>query len=124
MRKALVALAAAAAFLAATLAAPQPADASQSGRRLLQGIIIGGAAVALFGAAARASIDPRYHAYAPVEGYYYYPQYAASPLAPCPGGFWAAKPVAFNQFGQPVAWGKPRWFCPPQGYGYSYYVYR
>ncbi|MCC6946528.1 MAG: hypothetical protein IT539_02065 [Bradyrhizobiaceae bacterium] len=124
MKKALVALAAGAAFLAATMAVPNPADASSSGRRLTQGILLGIAGAALFGAAARAAIDPRYHAYAPVEGYYYYPTYAAAPLAPCPGGFWAARPTAFDAFGRPVRWSKPRWVCPPQGYGYTHYYYR
>jgi len=123
-KKALVALAAGAAFLAATMAVPNPADASSSGRRLTQGILLGIAGAALFGAAARASIEPRYHSYAPVEGYYYYPGYAAAPAARCPGGFWSARPVAFDQWRRPVRWSKPRWVCPPRGYSSRHYYYR
>ncbi|MEX2127506.1 MAG: hypothetical protein WD871_04615 [Xanthobacteraceae bacterium] len=122
MKKALIALVTAASFAAAA-AIPSPADAQgRAERRFFQALGIGAAVVGgalLFGAAARAHIDPRYHTYAPVEGYYYYPQYVAAPLAPCPGGFWAYR---MNSFGQPV--GQPRWVCPPQGYAATQYIYR
>jgi hypothetical protein len=123
MKKAVIALAAAAAIGAASLAAPSPAEA-QSTRQILRGIGIGAAVVGgalLFGAAARAHLDPRYHAYAPVEGYYYVPGHVYAAPAPiaCPNGFWAYR---VNQHGQP--YGNPRWICSPSGYYASHYVYR
>jgi hypothetical protein len=122
MKRALIALLTAACF-AAVAALPSPADAQgraerQFLRALGTGAAIVGAAL-LFGAAARAHMDPQYHAFAPVQGYYYYPQYTAAPLAPCPGGFWAYK---MNKHGQPV--GEPKWFCPPQGYSAQQYMYQ
>jgi hypothetical protein len=125
MKKVLIALLTAASLVAA-VTVPDPADASSS-RRFWQGVGIGvGAAVvggALFGAAARASLAPAYQPYAPVEGYYYYPTYAGAVPVGCPNGFWAAKVVGVNQFGQPV-YGKPRWICPPAGYTQVHYIYR
>jgi hypothetical protein len=121
MKKALIAVAVAFA-LAASAVMPTTADASSRGR-FWGGVAAGVGAAVLFGAAARASIDPRWHGYAPAEGYYYYPGYAAAPAAPCPGGFWGARVVGRNQYGQPI-YGNPRWVCPPQGYSYSNYYYR
>jgi hypothetical protein len=123
MRKAIIALAAAAALGLASVAAPAPAQA-QSTRDILRGLAIGGAIVGgalLFGAAARAHLDPRWHPWAPVEGYYYVqgPVYAVAPPAPCPNGFWAYR---INSRGQP--YGNPRWVCPPQGYYSTHYIYR
>jgi hypothetical protein len=122
MRKALIALAATAALLF-SIAAPAPAQA-QSTRDIVRGLAIGGAIVGgaiLFGHAARAHLDPRYHAYAPVEGYYYVPGhvYAGPVPVACPNGFWAYK---VDRFGQP--YGKPRWVCSPSGYYATHYVYR
>ena len=119
MKKALIALVTAACFAAAAVM-PNPADASSSGRRLLQGILLGAGAAILFGAAARAHLDPRYHPWAPAQGYYYVqgPVYSSAPPIGCPNGFWAYK---VNQFGQP--YGQPRWFCPPPGYYAAHYQY-
>jgi hypothetical protein len=122
MRKAVIALLTAAVFGVASFAAPAPADASS--RNLIRGLAIGGAIVGgalLFGHAARAHLDPRYHAYAPADGYYYFPNqvYSAAPPVACSNGFWAYK---VNQYGQ--AYGKPRWVCSPNGYYASSYVYR
>jgi glycerol uptake facilitator-like aquaporin len=72
MKKAIFALMMATAIGAASIAAPAPAEA-QSIRQILRGIGIGAAVVGgalLFGHAARAHLDPRYHAWAPAEGYY------------------------------------------------------
>jgi hypothetical protein len=123
MKKAIFALMMATAIGAASIAAPAPAEA-QSTRQILRGIGIGAAVVGgalLFGHAARAHLDPRYHAWAPAEGYYYFdgPRYAAAPPIGCPNGFWGYK---VNRVGQP--YGQPRWICPPQGYYSSSYIYR
>jgi hypothetical protein len=124
MKKALIAAAVA---LALAASAVMPTTAEAQSRRFWQGLAVGaGAAIvgsALFGAAARAHIDPRWHGYAPVEGYYYYPGYAAAPLAPCPGGFWGARVVGHAPSGAPI-YGKARWVCPPPGYAYTNYYYR
>ena len=123
MKKALIAFAAATALGAASLAMPSPAEA-QSTRQILRGIGIGAAVVGgalLFGHAARAHLDPRYHSWAPVEGYYYVdgPRYAAAPPVGCPNGFWGYR---VDRNGNPR--GNPRWICPPQGYYSHSYVYR
>lgn len=120
MKKALVALAVAATLVAA-VAAPGTANAQRDFYRAL-GIGAGVAAGALlFGAAARASLDPRYHPYAPVQGYYYVdgPRYAVAAPVGCPNGFWGYR---VNAYGQP--YGKPRWICPPNGYHAQSYYYR
>lgn len=124
MKKALIALATAACF-AAAVAMPNPADAQgRAERQFFRALGIGAGIAAgalLFGAAARAHLDPRYHPWAPAQGYYYVqgPVYAAPPPVTCPNGFWAYK---VNRFGQPH--GQPRWVCPPQGYYATHYVYR
>ena len=127
MKKALIALAAAAALLL-TVAAPGTAEAQgRAERQFFRALGIGAAVVGgalLFGHAARAHIEPRYHAYAPVKGYYYHPSYRARPVASCPGGFWSARPIAFDRWGQPSRWSKARWVCPPRGYHSSHYYYR
>lgn len=120
MKKALIAVAVA--FVLAA-SAVMPTTAEAQGRRFWTGVGLGVAGAALFGAAAAAAVDPRWRGYAPVEGYYYYPGYAAAPGAPCPGGFWGARVVGRNQFGQPI-YGNPRWICPPPGYAYTNYYYR
>jgi hypothetical protein len=123
MKKALIALVTAASFVVAA-AMPSPADAQgRAERRFFQALGIGAAVVGtalLFGHAARAHMDPIYHPWAPVEGYYYYsgPVAMAVPVN-CPGGFWAYK---MNKFGQPT--GQARWICPPQGYTATHYIYR
>jgi hypothetical protein len=124
MKKALIAMLAAVA-LAATVAAPTTADAQgRAERQFFRALGIGAAVVGgalLFGAAARAHLDPRYHSWAPVEGYYYFdgPRYAAAPPVGCPNGFWGYR---VNRAGQP--YGNPRWICPPTGYYSHSYVYR
>lgn len=124
MRKVFIALAAAAALGFASVAAPAPAEA-QSTRDILRGLAIGGAVIGgaalLYGAAAHAHLDRRYHGYAPAQGYYYFPNHAyrAAPPVACPNGFWAYR---VNQYGQP--YGNPRWVCSPNGYYANSYVYR
>jgi hypothetical protein len=125
MKKALIAFVTAVAFLAAAVV-PNTADAQgRAERQFFRALGIGAGVAAgalLFGAAARAALDPRYHAWAPVEGYYYVqsgPVYAAAPPITCPNGFWAYK---VNAYGQP--YGSPRWICPPTGYYATSYIYR
>lgn len=124
MKKAVIALATAAALGAAAVATPTPADAASS-RDILRGLAIGGAIVGgalLFGHAARAHLGhPSYYPYAPVQGYYYFPGhvYHAAPPVACPNGFWAYK---VNKYGQP--YGNPRWVCTPSGYYATHYIYR
>jgi len=124
MKKTALALMTAAALGAASLAAPAPAEAAST-RDIIRGLAIGGAVIGgaalLYGAAAHAHLDRRYHSYAPAQGYYYFPnQHYAGPVpVACPNGFWAYR---VNQYGQ--AYGKPRWVCSPNGYYASHYVYR
>lgn len=124
MKKTFIALAAVAAMLF-TVAAPSTADAQgRAERQFLRALGIGAGVAAgalLFGHAARAHLEPRYHAYAPATGYYYFPNqyYAARPPVSCANGFWAYK---VNRYGQP--YGKPRWVCSPRGYYASHYIYR
>ena len=124
MKKVLIALAAAAALFTA-VAVPGTAEAQgRAERQFFRALGVGAGVAAgalLFGAAARASLDPSYHAYAPVEGYYYVdgPRYAGPPPVACPNGFWAYR---VNQHGQP--YGNPRWVCSPNGYQASSYYYR
>ena len=124
MKKAIVALAAAAALVTA-VAVPGTADAQGHAERQFFRALGVGAGVAagalLFGAAAQAALDPRYHAYAPVQGYYYVegPRYAVAAPVGCPNGFWGYR---VNNYGQP--YGNPRWICPPNGYYASSYHYR
>ena len=122
MRKTLIALATSAAMIAAAV---MPAAAQgHAERQFFRALGIGAGVAAgalLFGAAARASLDPRYHSWAPVEGYYYVqgPAYVAAPPVGCPNGFWGYR---VNAYGQP--YGNPRWICPPPGYYASSYGWR
>lgn len=124
MRKAIIALAAAAALGLASFAPGTAHAQGHAERQFLRALGIGAAVVGgalLFGAAARAHLDPRYHPYAPVTGYYYVPGhvYHVPPPVACPNGFWAYK---VNRYGQP--YGTPRWVCAPTGYYATHYVYR
>ena len=122
MRKTLIALATSAAMIAAAVV---PAAAQgHAERQFFRALGIGAGVAAgalLFGAAARASLDPRYHSWAPVQGYYYVqgPAYAVAPPVGCPNGFWGYR---VNAYGQP--YGNPRWICPPPGYYASSYGWR
>jgi hypothetical protein len=124
MKKALVAVAAAAAMFSAVALSGTAEAQGRAERQFFRALGVGAGVAAgalLFGAAARAALDPRYHAYAPVEGYYYVdgPRYAAAAPVGCPNGFWAYR---VNNYGQP--YGNPRWVCPPNGYHSQSYYYR
>jgi hypothetical protein len=92
--------------IAAALAAAAPAANAQNNA----GAFIGGLAV---GTMLGVGVARPYPQYAPAEGYVVYQGYGAAPPVGCPGGHWTRRPVAFNAYGQPVAWSRPRWVCPP-----------
>ncbi len=127
MKKTMIALTMVAALIVTAFAAATSADAQgRAERRFFQALGVGvgvGVGLALFGHAARANVEPRYHAWAPEEGYYYYPEYRARPVADCPNGFWAARIRGYDRWGEPI-YGKPRWTCPPYGANYTNYYYR
>jgi hypothetical protein len=108
MNKVLIALAAAATIAVSTMAAPTPADARNRGGAVAAGVIGGLAAGAIIGGAV-ANSYPRYQ---PAPGYVVYDGYNAAYPVGCPGGYWARRPVAFDQWGNPVRWSRARFVCP------------
>jgi hypothetical protein len=106
MKKAILAIAAAATIVVGTLSAPTTADAQRRGFGLgLLGLGVGVVA----GAAIANSWGP---AYAAAPGYVAYPGYYVGPPVGCPGGYWARVPVV-DPYGNVVGWrGRPRFFCP------------
>ena len=108
MKKALIAFAAAATLAVATLSAPTTADARCNGCAVGAGVIGGLAAGAIIGGAI-ANSQPRY---APAPGYVVYDGYNAAYPVACPGGYWARRPIAFDQWGNPVRWSRARFICP------------
>ena len=105
MKKALVALAAVATIAVGTLSTTSPADARCRGCAVGLGVL--GGVVA--GAAIANAYGPRY---APAPGYVVYDGYYAAGPVNCPGGHWRRKPVAFDAYGNPIGWSRPRWVCP------------
>lgn len=108
MKKALIAVAAAATVAAGTLTAPPPAQARCYGCAVGAGVIGGLAAGAIIGSAVANS----YPRYAPAPGYVIYSGYGAPYPVACPGGYWARKPIAFDAYGNPIRWSRPRFICP------------
>ncbi len=104
MKKAILAIAAAATIAAGTLSAPTAANAGCRGC-WVGGAFLGGAVLG----AAIAS-QPRY--YAPGPGYVVYSGYAEPFPYACPGGYWARRVTAVDPYGQPVRWSRPRPVCP------------
>jgi hypothetical protein len=105
MKKTIFALAAVATIAAGTLTAPAPAEARCIGCWVGGGIVAGAIA-----GAAIANSQPRYYAAEP--GYVEYRGYNAAYPVDCPGGHWSRRPVAFDAYGRPVAWSRPRFVCP------------
>ena len=106
MKKAILAIAAAATLAVGTLSAPTTADArggrnAAIGLGILGGVIVGGAIANAYG--------PRY---APAPGYVVYDGYGERYPVGCPGGYWARRPVAFDAYGNPVRWSRARFICP------------
>lgn len=113
MKKALIALATIATVAAGVVATPDTADAQRrrgggGGAGVAAGVIGGLAAGAIIGGAI--ATQPRY--YGPGPGYVYYDGYRAPYPATCPGGHWARRPIAFDQWGNPVRWSRARFVCP------------
>ncbi len=89
--------------LAATMPFATPAEAFAEARKIVDNkvTIIGGAI---------ANSQPRY--YVPAPDYVAYPGYGAPPPVACPGGYWSRRPIAFDAYGNPVGWSRPRFVCP------------
>jgi hypothetical protein len=107
MRKAFTSFVAVAA-VAATLAAAST-DANARGGAVAAGIIGGLAVGAMIGAGVG---RPAYGYPVPANGYVVYEEYGAPYPAGCPDGYWTRRPMAFDAYGQPIAWSRPRFFCP------------
>jgi ABC-type xylose transport system permease subunit len=90
MNKTLLALAAATS-ITVLLAAP-PAEARCWGCAVGVGVAAGVVTGAIVGSAIANSYGPAYVVQ--------------------PGGYWARRPVAFDAYGNPIGWSRPRYFCP------------
>jgi anaerobic selenocysteine-containing dehydrogenase len=108
MNKNLLALAAVI-IVAASLPGAPPAEARCYGCAVGVGVAAGVVAGAVVGSAIANSYGP---AYVVQPGYSAYPAYAVAAPVGCPGGYWARRPVAFDAYGNPIRWGRPRFFCP------------
>jgi hypothetical protein len=107
MKKILAAIAALAMIATVTVAASTDANAQfrrwgpAVGLGVLGGIVLGSIIAQRYG--------PQYV----VEpGWDPYPVYRYAGPVDCPGGYWARKPIAFDGYGNPVRWSRPRFFCP------------
>ena len=109
MKKTMLALATVATMAVSTLSVPTTADARCYGCAVGAGVAAGVIGGAIIGGAI-ANSQPRY--YAPAPGYVVYSGYAAPGPVACPGGYWARRPVAFDPYGNPVRWSRPRFICP------------
>jgi len=108
MKKAILAIAAAAVIAAGTLTAPTPADARCHGCGVGAGIAGGLIAGAIIGGAI-ANSHPRY--YAPEPGYVVYEGYRHPYPEECEDGYWARRRL-YDRWGNFVGWSKPRFVCP------------
>ena len=108
MKKAILAIAAAATLAVGMIGTPTSAEAGCRGCGVGAGIIGGLAAGAIIGGAI-ANSGPRY--YGPEPGYVVYDGYRARYPADCPGGYWARRPVR-DGYGNVVGWSRPRFICP------------
>lgn len=114
MKQALVAILAAGTLAAAAVTVSAPAQARNEGA-IAAGVVGGLAVGALIGSQlnkpARAAPPPA-TVYAPAPGYVVYESYQAPYPTTCPGGYWARRPTAFDAYGSPIAWSRPRFICP------------
>jgi hypothetical protein len=108
MKKAILAIAAAAVLAVGTLSAPTTAEARCHGCGVGAGIIGGLAAGAIIGGAI-ANSGPRY--YGPEPGYVVYDGYRGRYPSDCYGGYWARRPMR-DGYGNVVGWSRPRFVCP------------
>jgi hypothetical protein len=104
MKKAILAIAAAATIAVGTLATPTAAEARCRGCAL--GLF--GLGAGLLAGAAIAS-QPRYYAYEP--GYVEYRGYREAYPVDCDGGYWARRPL-YDRWGNVVGWSRARFVCP------------
>jgi hypothetical protein len=112
MKKILLAVTAAAAIAAGSLATTNTADARcgwNCGAAIGAGAIIGGAIIG--NALAGPPPGYAYREYAPVEGYAAYADYGGPAPIGCPGGYWARRPL-MDRWGNQIGWSRPRFFCP------------
>lgn len=114
MKKAIIALAAMATIVVASIgdAQAQRRHYHNNSGAVAAGVIGGLAAGAIIGGAI-ASSRPAYGygGYAVVPGYVAYDGYYAHGPVACPGGYWARRP-RFDQWGNMVGYSRPRYFCP------------
>ena len=108
MKKAILAIAAAATIAVGTLSVPTTADARCHGCGIGAGIAAGVIGGAIIGGAI-ANSQPRY--YGPEPGYVVYEGYGARYPTSCPGGYWARRPM-HDRYGNFVGWSRPRFICP------------
>ena len=108
MKKAILAIAAAATIAAGTLSVPKTADAGCYNCGVGLGVAGGLVAGAIIGGAI-ANSQPGY--YGPAPGYVVYNGYGAPYPASCPGGYWARRPLR-DGYGNVVGWSRPRFICP------------
>jgi hypothetical protein len=104
MKKTILAIAAAATIVVATLSVPTTADAQRRGVGIGLGVLGG----AIVGAAIVNSWGPRY---APAPGYVVYEGYGAPYPVACPGGYWTRRPL-YDGYGNQVGWSRARFRCP------------
>ena len=106
MKKAILAIAAAATIAAGTLTVPTTADARNGRNAAAIGLGILGAAVV------GGAIANSYPRYAPEPGYVVYGGYNAPYPVDCPGGHWSRRPLFDRNTGEQVGWSRPRFICP------------
>jgi len=124
MKRSLTALTAAAgvAVIPAASATDASAQRRHNGGAVAAGILGGLAAGALIGGAIAGS-GPVYGApapvyaappvyYRPAPGYVVYDDYYERAPYHCADGYWGRRPIAYNAYGEPVRWSRPRYFCP------------
>jgi hypothetical protein len=104
MKKAILAIAAAATIAAGTLTTPTPANAGCRGC----GFGLLGLGAGLIAGAAIAS-QPRY--YGPEPGYVEYRGYREAYPVDCRGGYWARRPL-YDRWGNVFGWTEPHFVCP------------
>lgn len=107
MKKAILAIAAAATLAVGMLGTPNTAEARcrGCGPAIVGGAVLGG----LLLGGAIANSGPRY--YGPQPGYVVYEGYGARYPDGCPGGYWARRPLR-DGYGNVVGWSRPRFICP------------
>lgn len=108
MRKTFLGLVAATS-ISVVLATVPPAEARCFGCAVGVGVAAGVIAGAAVGSAIASTYGP---AYVVQPGYVAYPGYTVAGPVACPGGYWARRPVAFDAYGNPIRWSRPRFFCP------------